>query len=84
MPNSLEKPYIRFITHMGMVIGVALKVSSELSSPGTMTLLTTFEEAILCFIFGPPELERKALKKVKEIIDFASKYKLLLGERSRI
>ena len=62
---------------MGMVIGVALKVSSALSSPGTVTLQRTFEEAILCFIFGPPELEEKALKKVKEIIDFALKYKLL-------
>ena len=62
---------------MGMVIGVALKVSSVLSSPGTVTLQRTFEEAILCFIFGPPEQEEKALKKVKEIIDFALKYKLL-------
>ena len=62
---------------MGMVIGVALKVSSALSSPGTVTLQRTFEEAILCFIFGPPELEEKALKKVREIIDFALKYKLL-------
>jgi len=62
---------------MGMVIGVGLKVSSALSSPGTMTLQRTFEEAILCFIFGPPELEEKALKKVGEIIDFALKYKLL-------
>ena len=62
---------------MGVVIGVALEVSSVLSSPGTMTLQRTFEEAILCFIFCPPELEEKALKKVKEIIDFALKYKLL-------
>jgi hypothetical protein len=62
---------------MGMVIGVALKVSSALSSPGRVTLQGTFEEAILCFIFGPPELEEKALKKVKEIIDFALKYKSL-------
>ena len=84
MPKSLEKPYIRFITHIGMVIGMALKVSSSLSSPDTVTLLRTFEEAILCFIFGPPEQEEKALNKVKEIIDFASKYKLLVGVRSRI
>jgi hypothetical protein len=62
---------------MGMVIGVALKVSSALSSPGTMTLQRTFEEAILCFIFGPPELEEKALRKVVEIIEFALKYKFL-------
>ena len=62
---------------MGVVIGVALKVSSALSSPGKMTLQRTFEEAILCFIFGPPELEENALKKVKDIIDFALKYKLL-------
>jgi len=49
-----------------------------------MTLQRTFEEVILCFIFGPLEQEGKALKKVKEIIDFASKYKLLLGVRSGI
>ena len=60
-----------------MVIGVALEVSTESSSPGTMTLQRTFEAAILGFIFGPPELEEKAWKKVQEIIDFASKYKLL-------
>jgi len=42
-----------------------------------MTLRRTFERAILCFIYGPPELEEKALKKVKEIIDFALRYKLL-------
>jgi len=62
---------------MGMVIGVALEVLSASSYPGTVTLQRTFEEAILCFIFGPPELEGKALRKVKEIIDFALKYKLL-------
>ena len=56
---------------------MALEVSSALSSPGTMTLRRTFESAILCFIYGPPELEEKALRKVKEIIDFVSKYKLL-------
>ncbi len=60
-----------------MVIGVALEVLSASSYPGTVTLQRTFEEAILCFIFGPPELEEKSLKKVKEIIDFALKYKLL-------
>ena len=59
------------------MIGVALEVSSALSSPGTMTLGRIFERAILCFIYGPPELEEKALRKVKEIIDFVSKYKLL-------
>jgi hypothetical protein len=62
---------------MGMVIGMALEVLSASSSPDTMTLRSTFEEAILCFIFGHPELEEKALKKVREIIDFALKYKLL-------
>jgi len=62
---------------VGMVIGVALEVSLASSSPGTMTLQRTFEEAILCFIFGPPEIEEKAWKKVKEIIDFALEYKLL-------
>ena len=63
--------------HMGIVIGVALEILSASSSSGTVTLQRTFEEAILCFIFGPPELEEKALKNVKEIIDFALKYKLL-------
>ncbi len=62
---------------MGMVIGVALEVSSASSSPDTMTLQRTFEAAILCFIFGSPELEEKALKKVREIIDFTLKFKLL-------
>ena len=62
---------------VGMVIGVALEVSLASSSPGTVTLQRTFEEAILCFIFGPPEIEEKAWKKVKEIIDFALEYKLL-------
>jgi len=62
---------------MGMVIGVVLEVLSASSSPGTMTLQRTFGEAILCFIFGHPELEEKALKKVKDIIDFALEYKLL-------
>jgi hypothetical protein len=42
-----------------------------------MSLYRTFEEAIHCFIFGPPEQEEKSLKKVKEIIDFALKYKCL-------
>ena len=60
-----------------MVIGVALEVLSASSSPGMMTLQGAFEEAILCFIFGPPELEGKAWKKVREIIDFALIYKLL-------
>ena len=56
---------------------MALEVLSASSYPSTMTLQRAFEEAILSFIFGPPELEGKALKKVKEIIDFALKYKLL-------
>ncbi len=59
------------------MIGVALEASSASSSPGTMTLRRTFEGAILCFIYGPPQQEEKALKKVKEIIEFALKYKLL-------
>jgi hypothetical protein len=60
-----------------VVIGVALKASTALNSPGTMTLQRTFEEAILCFIFGPPEQEEKALKKFRDIIDFALKHKSL-------
>jgi hypothetical protein len=42
-----------------------------------MSLYRTFEEAIHSFIFGPPEQEERALKKVKEIIDFALRYKCL-------
>lgn len=59
------------------MIGVTLEVSSASCSPGTPTLQRTFEAAILGFIFGPPELEEKAWKKVQDIIEFASKYKLL-------
>ena len=64
-----------------MVIGVALEVPTASSSPDTMTLQKTFEAAILGFIFSPPELEEKALNKIKEVIDFALKYKLLLDVR---
>ena len=42
-----------------------------------MSLQKTFEEAILCFIFGPPEQEEKAFKKFMDIIDFALKHKSL-------
>ena len=56
------------------MIGVAYEVSSVSSSPSTISLQSTFEAAILGFIFGPPEIEEKAWKKVKEIIEFASKY----------
>ncbi len=62
---------------MGMVIGVALEVLLASSSPDTRTLQKTYEEAILCFIFGSRELEEKALKKVREIIDYTLKFKLL-------
>ncbi len=47
-----------------------------------MSLQNTFEAAILGFIFGPPEIEEKAWKKVKEIIEFASKHKPL-GESNK-
>ena len=60
-----------------MVIGVTLESSSASSSPGVMTLQRTFEEAILHFLLGPPKQEEKALKKFKEIIEFALKYQLL-------
>jgi hypothetical protein len=60
-----------------VVIGVALESSSASSPSGTMNLQKTFEAAILCFIFGPPEQEEKALKKFRDIIDFALKHKLL-------
>jgi hypothetical protein len=42
-----------------------------------MTLQRTFSKAILCFVYDRPELEETALKRVKEIIDFAMKYKSL-------
>ena len=64
------------------MIGVAYEVSSASSSPGTMSLQSTFEAAILGFIFGPPEIEENAWKKVKEIIEFASKHKPL-GESNK-
>jgi len=61
------------------VIEVAYEVSSASGSPSKISLQSTFEAAILGFIFGPPEIEEKAWKKVKEIIEFASKY-TSLGE----
>jgi hypothetical protein len=76
-PISLEKPYIRFIAHNGVVIGMAIKISTASSPTSTMTLQSTFSKAILCLIYGRPELEEVALKKVEEIIDFAMKYKSL-------
>ena len=59
--------------------GVAYEVSSASGSPSTISLQSTFEAAILGFIFGPPEIEEKAWKKIKEIIEFASKY-MSLGD----
>jgi hypothetical protein len=56
------------------VIGVAYEISSASGSPSTISLQSTFEAAILGFIFGPPEIEEKAWRKVKDIIEFASKY----------
>ncbi len=56
---------------------MALESSSASSPSGTMNLQKTFEEAILCFIFGPPEQEEMALKKFRDIIDFVLKYKFL-------
>ncbi len=53
---------------------MAYEVSSASGSPSTISLQSTFEAAILGFIFGPPEIEEKAWKKVKDIIEFASKY----------
>ncbi len=76
-----EALYLVYNTY-GIVIGVTLEISSASSSPDPMTLHKTFEEAILCLILGPPELEGKALKKVKDIIDFALKYKFL-GDSDR-
>ena len=61
-----------------MEIDMLVKGSSASSSLGTMTLKRSFEEAMMCFIFGPPEMEEKALNKVRGIIDFASKYKFLI------
>ena len=58
-----------------MEIEVEVKVSSASRSSGIMTQLTRAQKAILCFIFGPPELDEEALDKIKEIIEKASKYK---------
>ena len=58
---------------MNMEIKVTVKASLSPSYPGITTLNSTLEEAILYFIFGPPEQEETALKIMKEIIDFASR-----------
>jgi hypothetical protein len=39
-----------------LVIGVAIEVTSASSSPSTISLQSTFEAAILGFIFGSPEI----------------------------
>jgi hypothetical protein len=59
-----------------MEIKVEAKVSSVSKPSGIITQLKNFEEAILCFIFGPPELDEEALDKIREIIEKASKYML--------
>jgi hypothetical protein len=59
------------------VIGVTANVSTESSPTSTMTLQRTYSKAILCFVYGRPELEESVLKRVKEIIDFTMKYKSL-------
>ena len=60
-----------------MVIGVTLQFSSASSSPDMMTLQRIFEKAIVCFLFAPPELEEKALRRIMDIIDFSLKYRLM-------
>ena len=57
--------------------GVAVEVSSASSSPSTISLQSAFEVALLGFIFGSPDIEERAWKKVKDIIGLASKYKQL-------
>jgi len=59
------------------VIGVAIDSSSASGFLSTISLQSPFEAAILGFIFGPPEIEETAWKKIREIIEFASKYKPL-------
>jgi hypothetical protein len=59
-----------------MEIEVAVKTSLASNSPGTTTLQCSFMEALLCFILCPPKQEKTALKKIKEIIDFAQNIKL--------
>ena len=56
-----------------MEIKVEVKASLTPNSSLT-TVQKTFEEAILYFINSPPEQEKKALEKLKEIIDFVSKH----------
>lgn len=56
------------------MIKMALEGSSAFKPIHATTLQKTFEEAILNFLYGPPTQEEKALKKIKEILDFALKY----------
>ena len=59
-----------------MEIEVEVKVSTASRSSSIMALLKSFEKEILCFIFGPPELDEEALDKIKKIIEKASIHKL--------
>jgi hypothetical protein len=43
-----------------------------------MTLQEAFEEAVLCFLLGPPRHEEEALNRVKAISDFAKKHMSLV------
>ena len=52
-------------------------VSSASSVQGMMTLQEALEEAVLYFILGPPKEEEEALKRVKAISDFTTKYRAL-------
>ena len=53
---------------------MVMKSPSTLRPLGLMTLQEAFEEAVLCFLFGPPRHEEEALKRVKAISDFAKKH----------
>ena len=51
-----------------------MKVEVKASTPNSSqtAVQKTFEEAILCFINSPPQQEKKAFEKLKEIIEFVS------------
>jgi hypothetical protein len=56
---------------------IEVEVKTTLSSnfPSTSTFKMALEEALLCFIFGLPEQEEKALEKLKQLITLATKDK---------
>jgi len=54
-------------------IGVALKSLSAAGAPSMRTLQRSFDLAIFSLILGPPEYRGKAVKKIQDIVEFASR-----------